>query len=179
MKIVKYGDGASSRPYESFVIKNSETVFVGGTVKLLAGVLEPADAVTDLVYGICVGFLGADGSTPYENLLDGQKGSGDVFTKGVSLAVHSNNETVAKIRAKVVPIQPNDVIRGVADDTLGTTTGSDKIGYYINILTTDESKFEESTTSATVEQFIIVGHPVGNVANMLDVKLVEGQLFGQ
>lgn len=179
MKIVKYGDGASSRPYESFVIKNSETIFVGGTVKLVAGAVEPADAVTDPIYGICVGFLGADGSTPYENLLDGQKSASDVFVKGVSLTVDSDNETAAKIRAKVVPIQPNDIIRGVADADLGTTTGSDKIGYYININTANESQFKENTASASKEQFLIVGHPGGHLARAIDVKLVEGQLFGQ
>ncbi len=179
MKIIKYGDGASSRPHEAFVIKNSETIFVGGTVKLVAAAIEPADAVTDVVYGICVGFVGADGNTPYENLLPGQKGSGDVFTKGVSLAVHSDNETVAKVRAKVVPLMPNDIVRGVADANLGTTTGSDKIGYYININTANESQFKENTASATKEQFLIVGHPGGDQPRAIDAKVVEGQIFGQ
>ena len=178
MKIIKYGDGASSRPHESYIIKNSETVFVGGTVMLKEGVLEPADAVTDPVYGVCVGFIGKN-NTPYENLLPGQKGSGDSYTKGVSLAVHSNNETVAQIRAKVVPIQPNDIIRGVADANLGTTTGSDKIGYYININTANESQFKENTTSASKEQFLIVGIPGRDAPRAIDVKLVEGQIFGQ
>jgi hypothetical protein len=181
MKIIKYGDGASSRPHESYVIKNSETIFVGGTVFLKSGSLEPADAVTDVVYGICVGFVGADGNTPYENLLSGQKGSGDVFTKGVSLAVHSDNETVAKIRAKVVPLMPNDIVRGVADRDLGTVTGalSSKIGNYININTANESQFKENTATSDKEQFLMVGFPGGDQPRGIDAKVVEGQIFGQ
>lgn len=178
MKIIKYGDGASSRPHETFVIKNSETIFVGGTVKLVAGAVEPADAETDPIYGICVGFVGGNANTPYENLLSGQKGTGDVFTKGVSLAVHSNNETAAKIRAKVVPLQPNDIVRAEADAALGTTTGTDKIGYYHSILTSDERKLDESEVSASKEQFLAVGIP-DVPGNFIDVKLVEGQIFGQ
>jgi len=177
MKIIKYGDGASSRPHESFVIKNGETIFIGGTVKLVAGAVEPADAVTDPIYGICVGFTGKD-NTPYENLLPGQKGA-DTYTKGVSLAVGSDNETAAMIRAKVVPLMPNDIVRGVADANLGTTTGSDKIGYYININTANESQFKENTASASKEQFLIVGIPGRDNPRAIDAKLVEGQIFGQ
>jgi len=176
MKIIKYGDGASSRPHETYVIKNSETIRIGGVVKLVSGAVEPADAVDDLIYGICVGFVGADGNTPYDKLLQGQKGSGDTYTHGASLAVHSNNETVAKIRAKVVPLMPNDIVRGVADEDLSTGTASN-IGTYINIDTADESKFKKDTGSASVEQFLIVDHP--GTARGIDAKVVEGQIFGQ
>jgi hypothetical protein len=176
MKIIKYGDGASSRPHESFVIKNSETIFIGGTVKLVAGAVEPADAVNDFIYGICVGIVGKN-NTPYANLLSGEKGT-DTFTAGTSIAVDSDNETVAGIRAKVVPLMPNDIVRAEADAALGTTTGSDEIGYYLNVLTTDERKLDESSASETKEQFLSVGIP-DVPGNFIDVKLVEGQIFGQ
>ena len=178
MKIIKYGDGASSRPAESFVIKNSETIFIGGVVKLVAAAVEPADAVDDPIYGICVGFVGKDGNTPYNNLNSDQKSSSDVYTHGTSLAVHSDNETSKMIRAKVVPLMPNDIVRAEADAALGTTTGSNKIGYYLNILTTNERILDESTASASKEQFLSVAIP-DVPGNFIDVKLVEGQIFGQ
>lgn len=178
MKIIKYGDGASSRPHEQFVIKNSKTILIGGPVKLVTGALEPADAVNDPIYGICVGFVGADGNTPYENLLPGQKGSADSYVKGASLAVSSDNETVAKVRAKVVPIQPNDVIRGMANADIKLATGAN-VGKYINVYPTNETLFKETTATSTKEQFLIVGIPGRDQPRALDVKLVEGQVFGQ
>lgn len=179
MKIIKYGDGASSRPHEAFVIENNGTVRIGGPVQLKAGVLGPADGQDDPIYGICVGFVGKDNNTPFENLLSGEKGAGTTYVKGSHLTVHSDNETVAQLRAKVVPIQPNDILRGVADDDLGETTGSDKIGYYINVATADERNFAEDSAEDGKQQFLIVGIPGRDTPRALDVKVVEGQIFGQ
>ena len=162
----------------SFVIKNSETIFIDGPVKVVAAAIEPADAQDDLIYGLCVGFVGKDGNTPYNNLNSDQVSSSDVYTHGTSLAVHSDNETVAKIRAKVVPLMPNDIVRAEMDGTLGTTTGSDEVGYYSSVVITDERKLDETATLSTVEQFLIVGIP-DVVGNFVDVKLVQGQIFGQ
>ena len=179
MKIVKYGDGASSRPAELYVIKNSAVVRIGGPVKLAEGALEPADAAADYIYGICVGFVGKDNETPYDKLLPGQVGAGTTYVHGVSLEVNSDNETEAQLRAKVVPVMPNDILRGVADADLATTTGSDKYGYYINVNTANESQFAEDSATSATEQFLIVGHPGGDQPRAIDVKVVEGQIFGQ
>lgn len=175
MKIIKYGDGASSRPHEDFVIKNSEAIFIGGTVKLVAGAVEPADAVTDPIYGICVGFVGQN-NTPYDKLLSGQKSASDVYVHGTSLQVHSDNETENKIRAKVVPLQPNDIVRGDTDEAHATGNVA-SIGNYVNINTANESQFKKDTATAGKEQFLIVGHPGGDRPKAIDAKLVEGQLF--
>jgi hypothetical protein len=76
-----------------------------------------------------------------------------------------------------VPILPGDIIRAEADATLGTTTGSNLIGYFIDVLTTDERKLDESNTHATNQlQFQIVGQPGGG--NFVDVRLIENQMNG-
>lgn len=174
MKIIKYADGASSRPLEKWLIINSEQIFNGGPVRISAGGISAADAVADPIYGLCRGFVADGGSTPLENALSGDYDG--TLVDGVSYTASSDNQTDKKVQALVEPILPGDVIRGEADATLGTTTGSDKVGYYIDVLTTDERKFDESNTSTSQLQFIIVGQP--GKGNFVDVKLVENQING-
>jgi len=174
MKIIKYADGASSRPLEKWLIINSATVFNGGPVKVVAGGVDGADAASDLIYGICRGFVAFGGSTPLENALSGDYDG--TLVDGVSYTAAADNETDKKVQALVEPILPGDVIRAEADAALGTTTGSDKVGYYIDVLTTDERKLDESNTSTSQLQFLIVGQP--GKGNFVDVKLVENQSNG-
>lgn len=175
MKIVKYADGASSRPLEKWLIINSATVFNGGVVKVVAGGVDGADAVADPIYGICRGFVANGGSTPLENALSTDYDG--TLTAGVSYAAAADNQTDKKVMALVEPILPGDVIRAEADAALGTTTGSNLVGYYIDVLTTDERKLDESNTHASNQlQFLIVGQP--GKGNFVDVKLVENQTNG-
>lgn len=175
MKIVKYADGASSRPLLPMLIINSATVFNGGVVKLVAGGVDGADAVSDPVFGICKGFVVRGGMTPIENALTTEYDG--TLTTDVSYAAAADNQTDKKVQALVEVIHPGDIIRGEADATLGTTTGSDLIGYFIDVLTSDERKFDESNTHATNQlQFQIVGQP--GVGNYVDVMLIENQING-
>lgn len=174
MKIIKYADGASSRPLERWPVINSGTVRKEGPVKVVATGVDAANAVSDPIYGICRGFVMGAGMTPLENALstahDGTL-AGDLFTAA------ADNVTVETVYALVEPILPNDIIRAEADDTLGTTTGSNLVGYYIDVLTTDERKLDESNTHGTNQlQFLIVGQP--GKGNFVDVKLVENQVNG-
>jgi len=114
------------------------------------------------------------GMTPLENALD--TAHDGTLVDGVSFTAASDNVTVETVYALVEPILPNDIIRAEADATLGTTTGSDLVGYYIDVLTTDERKLDESNTSASQLQFLIVGQP--GKGNFVDVKLVENQSNG-
>jgi len=174
MKIIKYADGASSRPLEKWPIINSATVFNGGVVKVVATGVDGADAVSDPIYGICKGFVAFGGSTPLENALSGDYDG--TLVGGVSYTAAADNVTDKKVQALVEPILPGDVIRAEADAALGTTTGSNKVGYYIDVLTTDERKLDESNTSTSQLQFLIVGQP--GKGNFVDVKLVENQSNG-
>lgn len=176
MKIVKYADGASSRPLEKLLILNSATIFKDGVVKLVAGGVDGADAVSDLIYGICKGFVVKGGMTPIENALSSDY-DGTLASDNSYYTAAADNQTDKKVMALVEPILPGDVIRAEADATLGTTTGSNLIGYYIDVLTSDERKLDESNTHASNQlQFIIVGQP--GVGNYVDVKLLENQMNG-
>lgn len=174
MEIIKYADGASSRPLEKWPIVNSATVFNGGVVKIAPGGVDGADATSDPIYGICKGFVADGSSVPLEKALPGQFDG--TLVDGVSYTASADNETDKKVQALVEPILPNDTIRAEMDATLGTTTGSNKVGYYADVLTTDERKLDESNTSTNQLQFIIVGQP--GKGKFVDVKLVENQING-
>lgn len=174
MFIVKHADGASARPYEKWPIINSATVFKGGVVKVVATGVDGADDVADTIYGICKGFV-TPNNVSLDNALATQYDG--TYTAGTSYAAASDNVTDKKIQALVEPILPGDIIRAEADATLGTTTGSNLVGYFIDVLTTDERKLDESNTHAANQlQFLIVGQP--GKGNYVDVKLVENQMNG-
>ena len=126
MYVVKYGDGATSRPREKLLVLDDATVFKGGVVKLAAGGVDGADAITDRIYGICEGFVMDDGSTPIENALSSQY-DGTWTSSNGSYTAASDNSTDKKVRALVCPILPHDVICAEMDATLGTTAGSDTV----------------------------------------------------
>lgn len=168
MKIEKYANGATGRPYERLVIINSAEVFIDGAVKLVAGGVDGADATTDTVYGIVKGIVVNGGMTPIQNALDSQFDGTFTASTG-KYAAASDNQTDKKVIAVVEPVVAGDVLRVEADATLGTTTGSNVVGYSIDILTSDERKLDESEAHATDGMYIIVGIP--GKGNYVDVKL--------
>jgi len=162
----------------SVSILDSATVAVGDRVKLAndgAGVggIDAADAVTDLGIGYCEGIV-TPGGVPVDQALsteyDGTvTGSADSLTYVAS----ADNTTDKKIKALIRCEKP--VITAEADATLGTTTGSNIPGYYIDVLTTDSRKVDETTASATVANFLIVGLNEGKPTTHLDLISVENQ----
>ena len=177
MKIVKYADGGSSRPLKKMLILNSGTAFKNGVVKLVAGGVDGADAVTDAIFGICKGFVVHRGNTPIENCLDTDHDGTYTASTGYFVAA-SDNQTVEPVYAMVEVVLPGDVIRAEMDAALGTTTGSDLIGYFVDVVTSDERTLDESNTHATNQlQFQIIGQP--SDGNFVDVLLIENQILGQ
>lgn len=177
MFLVKTIDGRGGRPLEKIVIANSETIFIGGTVNLIEGGVAAADAQTDRIYGICKGIV-TPGNVPIEKANSGEyDGTWTAPTTSHlgTYAAAADNQTDKKICALIEPLVPGDTVRGDLDAAKGTTTGSDAIGSYIDIVTSNETLFDESTVAATASQFIIVGQVPGN-NKTVDAKLVEGQL---
>lgn len=162
---------------EDKVILNSATVQVGDAVKLGAGGVEPADAVTDRIYGYVVGIH--KNGIPLNQLTSGTDYTGTftAATGGVGdiYAAASDNQTVSFINASVVPAE-GLWIEADLDAARGTTTGSNVVGYYLSILTTDSSQLDESSATGTSEQYVIVqNHPFSTSKTI--VKAVELQCF--
>jgi len=168
---------------ERWIIAASVTIKKGDFVKIINTGLDIADAVSDLVYGICEGIVTKDGvplnqanSTDYDGTYTA---STDTYVAA------ADNITDKQVKAIVRPVFAGDIITVEADATVGTTTGSNKAGYYIDVLTTDASKVDESNAHASnVLQFITVdnGNGAGSDAdpikggNHILVKVRETQV---
>ena len=150
----------------------SATVSVGDRMKIAndgagAGGADAADAVADREIGICEGIVTPEG-TPVDvassNDYDGTvTGDGETLT----YAAAADNETDKQIEAQIrmsVPVYDVE-----ADATLGTTAGSNIPGYYIDVLTTDSTKVDESSASTGVANYLILGTNPENSSNLLVV----------
>ena len=146
--------------HETPVIGDSIVITLGDAIKITpqasteGGYAEPADAITDRIYGYAVGFIDSRGiaHTSDSANFDGtyvKASSGDTYTAA------SDNLSDKFIRVVVI-LANNLVVSGVLDAAGGTTAGSNLGGNYISILTTDSRKLDENTVSATAEQFITV-----------------------
>jgi len=157
-------------------IYDSATVTVGDRVKLAndaagAGGIDAADAVTDLEFGICEGIVTNQG-IPVDQAKSGEL-DGTVTNQGVTLtyAAAADNTTDKKVDALVRCFAP--IYDAVSTATVGTTTGSNIPGYYIDIDTTDSTKVGETTASATVQNYLILGvHPDKPTTNLLVIPVM-------
>jgi hypothetical protein len=146
---------------EKWVIIGSGTVQVGDPVKITAASVDAADATTDLMYGLCVGIVDATG-IPLEVASAANFSDGTYTTSTQEYAAAADNATDKMVCALVHPFDGTETLTALADATIGTTTGSDKPGYYIDVLTSDSTKLDESNTHASnVLQFVTVDNGTG------------------
>jgi len=170
---------------EDLVILNSVTVTVGDPIKISyasnKGGADAADAVTDRVYGLAVG-ISKDGiplsqltnSTDYDGTYTNSQ-NGDTYVAA------ADNTSDKKIIVSVVPTD-NLLIEATLSDgsgtasVRGTTTGSDQIGYFLSVDTTDSTMLDETTATTTPEQYMIVkNHPTDT--SKVIVKCCEKQVY--
>lgn len=130
-----------------FLINGSAVVTVGDFAKVSGTAGEdsiaPA-AAGDRLAGVIVDIHTADGRTPSSN------GAGGAFVDTYTAA--SDNETVAKVKV-LVNVSTDCIYSGEASATPGTTTGSNKAGYTLDI--SDEDTIDESTAHASNSQQLI------------------------
>lgn len=168
---------------ERHVILNSATITVGDVVKLVAGGVEPADAVSDVIYGLVEGIV-----TRYGVPIN-QANSGDydgTYTDSTKTYIAAaDNQSDKYVSVDVRPLGKGETLSVELDATAATTTGSNVPGYFVSILTTDSTKLDESTAHATNQlQFKLVDNGQGdNLAtcplrggNYVLVKVVEADV---
>ena len=170
---------------ESQVILQSVTITVGDIVKLSQasnkGGVDAAGAATDRVYGLCVG-IHVDG-IPLSQLTSGTDYDGTYTnaSAGDTYVAASDNVTDKKVQALVVPID-NLLLEATVSDgsgtasTVGTTTGSDQVGYYLDVDTSDSTLLDETSASTSSAQFIIVKNHPDDTSKTI-VKCVERQAY--
>lgn len=86
----------------------------------------------------------------------------------------SDNQTVGKVRA-VVDISKETLYSVSPDAAIGTTTGSNLLGYYTNLA--DKANTGESSALTTILQYFIHGVDPLNSANQI-VNVAQSLVFG-
>lgn len=99
----------------------------------------------------------------------------DIGSYAGTYTAASDNQTVAKVKVEC-DISKNSIYSEPTSGTLGTTTGSNLLGYYLDL--TDEDTLDETSATATpTAQYFNWGLNAENSAQ-IDVNIVESSVFG-
>jgi len=157
MKLYK----AKNTELEKWVIIGSGVVSIGDPVKIDAASVDAADAVTDLMYGLCVGIVDKFG-VPLEVATAANFSDGSYDTSLLQYTAAADNATDKMVCALVHPFDGTEVLTALLDGTINATTGSGKPGYYIDVNATYSTTLDEDHTHATnVLQFVTVDNGTG------------------
>jgi hypothetical protein len=150
-------NGNDTRPKRYRLIKNSEVIKVGDAIIDEATGAANVDAITEAIFGIATAICTSDRISLESASVDTSKYDGAWTTSTKSYTAAVNNETVKGVLVEYIPLREGDQLLATLDAAKGTTTGSNKEGYYIAIKTSDSSLLAESTasTSSSNTQFII------------------------
>lgn len=147
--------GKINRNYR--LIKNSEVIKVGDAITDESTGAANVDALTEEILGFATAIVTAkrvslESATVTTADYDG---TWDVTTK--SYTASADNETDKMVMVEYVKAEEGDRFKATLSAAKGSTTGSNKEGYYIGIKTNDSSKLDETTasTSSANTQFII------------------------
>lgn len=91
-----------------------------------------------------------------------------------TFATASNNQTVAKVRA-VMDISKFTLYTEPTSGTIGTTTGSNLVGYKLDL--TDEDTIDETSATTSSAQYNNWGVDP-NDSTLIIVNIYESQVFG-
>ncbi len=86
----------------------------------------------------------------------------------------SDNQTVGKAKVEL-DVSRESLYSAEVDATIGTTTGSNLRGYFMDLI--DEDTLDESTAATTVAQYATHGADLKNTAQAI-VSIHESGLFG-
>jgi hypothetical protein len=135
------------------------TLTEGDAVKLIVDADEPgidaADAVTDMVWGYLDKIVTKDGLALE---LAGSSSYDGTFTENPSGNTYvgaTTNSGTKKISGFVRPCFGVKV-SALLDAAMGTNSGSNIPGMYLDILTTDSRKVDESTVSTTEANYVLL-----------------------
>ena len=151
------------------VINNSITVTIGDMVYGIDGNLLALAVAGSKILGVVTGIISSDG-VPLDRLTAGTDYDGTYTAGGVNVGNYvasADNSTDKLIKARVL-ITPGEVFSGTPDATIGTTTGSDSIGYVTDLA--DEDQVDENTAAANTTntaQLAILGLDPENTSNGL------------
>ncbi len=151
------------------IAKNSIVVTVGDSVKLAAGVLALGTAGAS-VYGHVAGITTLDG---LGFNTDGTAGAALGSFLG-TFTMPSDNQTVAKNKLQC-NVSKLTLYTAEVDATIGSTTGSNLAGYFMDLV--DEDTLDESTAATTAAQYATHGLDISDSTQAI-VNIFESSVFG-
>ena len=153
----------------SEIITNSITIAEVDSVQVTSGFVA-LGTTGALVFGHVAGLISYKG-----NGLISTGAAGAAFGTYVgTFLTASDNQTVAKVLAQV-DISKETMYSADPDAAIGTTTGSNLLGYHTDIL--DEDQTDETSAVTGTAQYIIWGVDPVDSGNQL-VTIYESQVFG-
>lgn len=151
------------------ILANSITVVVNDSVKAASGFIALGTAGA-LVFGHVKGI-----ATANDVGVQSTGVAGAAFGSFVgSYLTASDNQTVGKVRAEM-DISKTTLYSAELSAAIGTTTGSNLLGYRMDL--TDEDTLDESTAATTTAQYGTFGVDPNNTAQAI-VNIYESQVFG-
>lgn len=138
------------------IIANSQTVYRGSIQKF-----TDANFVTPVTAGDRMGFyvediVTKDGYPIWE--AESSEYDGTITTGGIGVgayAASADNQTDKQVKVIGFFLSEMNVFASVPDATLGTTTGSDSLGYYTDLI--NSYTIDEDTATTSAAQFAIIG----------------------
>jgi hypothetical protein len=133
------------------VIKNSETIKLGDFVTNESTGMANVDATSEKVEGFVVDIVTRNGVSLRAASVDTSLYTGTFTASTASYAASATNADSGGdgVQVEFVEIREGDEIVATLDAAKGTTTGSNKAGYFLSILTSDSSKLDESSASTS------------------------------
>lgn len=160
MELRKRANTGSSEG-EKMVILDSESIAEGAFILEDAnGFANEVDAAANEISGLAVGFRDKN-YTAFGSGHDDGSGTLVQTTTGNTYTATATNEATEKAVVSYMPSNANDVFIGELDADPGTTSGSGTPGRYLSVLVADATKIDESTASATPQQFVLVDNGEG------------------
>jgi len=140
------------------VIKNSEVVKVQDWITNESAGVANVDAATEKIFGLVTAVVDSDRVSLEATGADTGALGGTWASATKKYTAASDNQTVDGVLAEFIPVKEGMQFIAKLDADKGTTTGSNKKGYFLSVLTSDSSLLDESTASATIAstQFVIV-----------------------
>jgi len=131
------------------LIKNSEVIKVGDWITDEASGVANVDAATEKVSGYAVAIVTDEGLSLESPAVDTGSLGGTWVSSTKSYTAAADNETVDGVQVEFIEAREGDEFIATLDAAKGTTTGSNKSGYFLSILTSDSSLLDESSASTS------------------------------
>ena len=155
--------GTTTGALKQVIIASSQTIQVGGLVLVnAAGHLSVATAGNP-IFGVVVALVDVNG-IDMENTRVTKDGTYTASTR--SYAASASNGTGSKFSA-LVNTSKTAVYSAQPDSAIGTTTGSNLLGYYCDIATGGLQPDEDTTATSSTVQLFIWGVDPDNTAHGL------------